>query len=86
MFRRFYIWLYYYRQRKASRARLSGRMRRTTGFRLFDQTVFHRAHFGKYDLPRQRWRKGKKLLWLVAFILLGWIIWESFKAFSLFQP
>lgn len=85
MLRRFYIWLYYYRQRKASRARLSGRLRPHKRFRLFDQSVFHRAQFGKYDLPRQHWRKGRWFVWLALGFILCWLLWESLKAIRLFQ-
>ncbi len=86
MIRRFYRWLYHYRQQRSSRQRLSGRRRPPSRFRRFNYTAFTHEGSGKYTPGelRKHWLRTILILALVAAV--GWFLWESAHALFLFQP
>ena len=84
MFKAFYRWRYHHQCRRATKLRLSGRMKAPARFPIFSHSVFKRAQFGKYDGVRR-----KKFLWIILIPLIFLLIWflaESFKAIDIFQP
>lgn len=85
MLRHLYRWLYHYRQRRATRSRLSGRGRPSQRFWRFGYHVLHRAEFDKYGRSRPR----KRLVWRVFFVLLVlavlWFVWQSAQVWHIFQ-
>ncbi|WP_309399174.1 hypothetical protein [Cerasicoccus maritimus] len=85
MFKHLFRWLYHRRQRRAAHDRLHGRRKLIPKFRRFTNSAFERATFGKYDHGGiSRWKAV--LIYLPVSGILLWIVFESFRALTMFQP
>ena len=82
----YFRWLYHRRQRRAAKQRLSGKARPTPRWSRFSYQVFHKATVGKYDLRDIPTRTFAWVLGLPACAILLWFLWNSYRAWGIFQP
>ena len=85
MLKYYYRWLYYFKQRRESRNRLSGKVKRQRLFRIFQNEPFERSEFGKYDLPQFKRRRNQVIVAIPLCIFGIWFFIESIQAIGIFQ-
>lgn len=89
MLKYYYQWRYK-RSQRVGAFKLPGRRRRETTFRVdlasyLSQDSVRGRHFDRFDLPRNRRRWLHRALFILALILLGWLVYESALAISSFR-